>query len=529
MESWEGLAPPLPLEPGDPETLGPYRLLARLGAGGMGRVYLARSSGGRRVAVKAVRLERAAEPVFRSRFRDEVSAARTVQGGFAVPVVDADTEAGLPWVATDYVLGPSLAEAVRLFGPLPEPSLRALGSGLAVALRQVHAAGLTHRDVSPGNVLLDLSGPRLIDFGIARAAQESDPGLGSLGFMAPEQLDGAPVTPAADVFALAATVVFAATGRGPFPAESQAGMVHRLLHGEPDLTGVPDPLRAVLAACLDRDPARRPDPAVLAGPGGAEPLLTAPEGWLPPALAAAVAERASAVLRLTEPLTTRSGTGRRARRFPAWAPPVAAAVVLLLGAGAAFAAGDPLRHRPTPPLPTTIPRENDTPPKYPPESSIHLPAGFRLAHDPAGFTVAVAQDAGRQVANQVGGVWGTFYFGLGSGDETVSILHNMLGAGSDVVGSWALALHDEKATLAKQKNYQRYALKPVKLAMGSAAEIDYTYTDTKGRALYGESLYYATPSFSFWRIWIEDAPAKKAAVAQAMTAAEAGFRLQVNR
>lgn len=196
------------LEAGEPTTIGPYRLLGRLGSGGMGRVYLGRSAGGRTVAVKVVHPHFALDEEFRARFRREVDAARRVGGAWTAPVLDADPEASVPWVATGYVAGPSLAQAVKERA-LPGHSVRVLGAGLAEALAAVHGLGLVHRDVKPSNVLLTVDGPRLIDFGIARATDgtasltSTGVSIGSPGYMAPEQILGKGVTGAADVFSSA--------------------------------------------------------------------------------------------------------------------------------------------------------------------------------------------------------------------------------------------------------------------------------------------------------------------------------------
>src|SRR5438034_576062 len=207
------------LQPGDPQLIGPYRLRGRLGAGGMGRVYLGLSPGGRAVAVKVIRADLAQDSEFRARFRREVAVARTVSGLFTAPVIDADVEAPVPWLATAYVPGPSLADAVSQHGPLPAASVLALARGLAEALSAIHAAGVVHRDLKPANVLLAEDGPRLIDFGISRAIEASvltHTGLvvGSPGFMSPEQAEGREVGPPSDVFSLGAVLAFAATGQG---------------------------------------------------------------------------------------------------------------------------------------------------------------------------------------------------------------------------------------------------------------------------------------------------------------------------
>lgn len=213
----------------DPRWIGAYRLLGRLGVGGMGRVYLARSERGRTVAVKLVRPDLAEREEFRSRFRREVRAARRVGGRWTAPVLDADTEAAVPWVATGYVPGPSLRQVVaKEYGPLPERSVRVLAAGLAHALSDIHAAGLVHRDLKPSNVMITIDGPRVIDFGIARALETvTDASLtstgamvGSPGFMSPEQVRGDRVTPACDIFCLGSVLAYAATGLQPFGASA---------------------------------------------------------------------------------------------------------------------------------------------------------------------------------------------------------------------------------------------------------------------------------------------------------------------
>ncbi|OIV38036.1 hypothetical protein BIV57_07935 [Mangrovactinospora gilvigrisea] len=286
--------------------MGSYRTLRLLGEGGMGRVYLARSPGGRTVAVKVIRPELAGDGDFRARFAREVETAWTVSGTYTAPVVDADVEAAVPWLATAYVLGPSLEDAIAAHGPLPEESLRALGSGLAEALTEIHAAGLIHRDLKPSNVLLDVAGPRVIDFGIARAVDGDGytrTGLvvGSPGFMSPEQAQGERVGVASDVFSLGAVLVYAATGNGPFRGPSSAAQLYKVVHEDPDLGGVPASLLPVIRACLAKDPAKRPAPSQLAGPDGAAALLSESGGWLPAPVASAIVAHAAGVMRLDAP------------------------------------------------------------------------------------------------------------------------------------------------------------------------------------------------------------------------------------
>lgn len=260
-----------PLGVDEPTVVGPYRLLGRLGSGGMGRVYLGRSAGGRTVAVKIVHPHFALDEEFRARFRREVEAARRVGGAWTAPVLDADPEASVPWVATGYAAGPSLAAAVAdAGGPLPAHSVRVLGAGLAEALTAVHALGLVHRDVKPSNVLLTLDGPLLIDFGIARATDgtasltSTGVSVGSPGYMSPEQILGKAVTGAADVFSLGAVLVYAATGESPFPGDSSAALLYKVVHEEPRLGSLEGELRELVAACLAKDPAGRPTPGEVA-------------------------------------------------------------------------------------------------------------------------------------------------------------------------------------------------------------------------------------------------------------------------
>ncbi|MFH9588046.1 protein kinase [Streptomyces luteogriseus] len=294
-----------PLDVDEPTVVGPYRLLGRLGSGGMGRVYLGRSPGGRTVAVKIVHPHFALDEEFRARFRREVDAARRVGGAWTASVLDADPGARVPWVATAYAAGPSLSAAVADGGPLPAPTVRALGAGLAEALAAVHELGLVHRDVKPSNVLLTLDGPLLIDFGIARATDgtasltSTGVSIGSPGYMSPEQILGKAVTGAADVFSLGAVLAYAATGRPPFPGDSSAALLYKVVHEEPEL-GLPDgELRDLTAECLAKDPAARPTPAQLArrlAPEGAARLVAG--GWLPGTLVEQVSRSAVRLLNL---------------------------------------------------------------------------------------------------------------------------------------------------------------------------------------------------------------------------------------
>ncbi|MFI8518873.1 serine/threonine-protein kinase [Streptomyces sp. NPDC085481] len=300
-----------PLATGDPRLIGPYRLLGRLGSGGMGRVFLARSEGGRTVAVKVVHEEHAQDPQFRARFRREIEAVRKVGEHYTAPVLDADPEAERPWVATGFVPGPSLEQVVRDHGPLPAESILALALGLLRALQGIHGAGILHRDLKPSNVMLTVEGPRVIDFGIARALEPSVESLltstgmvvGSPGFMAPEQVRGESLGPAADVFALGCVLMYAATGRLPFGhgASNQHAIMFQIVEAEPELDRVEsEPLRAFIARCLTKDPEQRPGiEALLADPAlpGEETGRGALGGaWLPAELVARLARQAARLL-----------------------------------------------------------------------------------------------------------------------------------------------------------------------------------------------------------------------------------------
>ncbi|WP_326598488.1 serine/threonine-protein kinase [Streptomyces sp. NBC_01803] len=297
-----------PLQAGDPRAIGAYRIVRRLGQGGMGRVYLGRSAGGRTVAVKVVHPHYATDARFRARFAREVAAARLVGGAWTAPVLDADPDAEIPWVATGYVAGPDLHRAVDAHGALPRHTVLALAAGLAEALAAVHERGLVHRDVKPSNVLLALEGPRLIDFGIARAtdatAQLTATGatVGSPGYMSPEQVMGRQVGPETDVFAFGAVLAFAAGGRPPFTGESAPHLLYQVVHEEPSLDAVPQDLRGLVAACLAKDPAARPAlkevAAACAGEGGAAGLVG--PGWLPQPVVEDVSRRAVGLLDLEE-------------------------------------------------------------------------------------------------------------------------------------------------------------------------------------------------------------------------------------
>ncbi|MFE5141399.1 bifunctional serine/threonine-protein kinase/ABC transporter substrate-binding protein [Streptomyces fagopyri] len=333
------------LLPTDPSHLGGSRLLGRLGAGGMGVVYLARTEAGDLAAVKVIQPEYADETEFRARFRREATSARQVDSPWVVRVLGADTAAAAPWLATAFVPGPSLAEAVEARGPLPDRAVRVLGKVLARALSAVHEAGLVHRDVKPGNILLALDGPRLIDFGIARptATDETeltsrDMVVGTPGYLAPEQARARPVGAASDVFSLGCVLAYAATGRAPFGTGAADALLYRTVHDTPDLDGVADAeLRALLGRCLDKDPGQRPTAAQV----DTELVEDAPAGtvdWLPDPVIRMIAERSAEMLALPgiDPTVLSETSGPRTpgrRRILALG---GGAALLLAGGGAAL-------------------------------------------------------------------------------------------------------------------------------------------------------------------------------------------------
>ncbi|MFF3493324.1 serine/threonine-protein kinase [Streptomyces sp. NPDC002795] len=363
-----------PLTAHDPARIGSYLLLGRLGAGGMGRVYLARSEGGRTVAVKVVHEEHVADARFRARFRREIEAARRVGERYTAPVLDADPDADRPWVATGYVPGLSLEQAVRRYGPLPAASVHALADGLLHALRDIHAAGIVHRDLKPSNVMLAVAGPRVIDFGIARALETSVESLltstgvtvGSPGFMSPEQIKGQEIGPGSDVFSLGCVLAYAATGQLAFGqgATNQHAVNYHAVESEPGLGRVRDrPLRELIARCLTKDVGARPAVAGLLDAPDRTTPKAAEGAWLPPQLVAALAQRAAMLLdveavplreeptdRATydlkpraaapEPAPAPSPTAeperRRKRRWPVIVPVVA---VVVVGGGTALVLG----------------------------------------------------------------------------------------------------------------------------------------------------------------------------------------------
>jgi DNA-binding beta-propeller fold protein YncE len=344
------------LRPGDPVNVGGYQLIGRLGAGGMGQVFLGISPGGRKVAVKLLRPDHVGAGQFRERFAREIQAARRVGGFHTAQVVDADAKADPPWMVTAYIQGPSLQDAVGSRGPFGGAELRALGAGLAEGLAAIHACGLVHRDLKPNNVILAEDGPRIIDFGIARtvdAGTMTTAGavVGTYAYMSPEQVRGDPAGPASDVFSLGSTLVFAASGRLPFGREPMVTVMYRIAKEPPDLTGVPEgPFRRLIAACLDKEPANRPDLAVVLARlnqpdlGAAAPPFRPPPGPAsPPSPPSPPPDRRVPLPSDRWETQTRpgrpdgwppsdvaAGTGRKKNRRATWKPWAAAAAVVVL-------------------------------------------------------------------------------------------------------------------------------------------------------------------------------------------------------
>ncbi len=309
------------LRAGDPRQVGPYQLLGRLGCGGMGSVFLGRPDAGDLVAVKVIRADLATDPGFRARFDQEVAAAGRVSGQFTAALADADTTGPVPWLATSYVPGPSLADLVRMHGALPLSSVLVLGAGLAGALAAIHAADLVHRDLKPSNVLVAADGPRVIDFGISRAAGATSLTLagmvmGSPGFMSPEQAAGGTVGPASDVFSLGTLLAFAATGQGPFGAGSMAALLYRVVYGQPSTDGLPGRLRPLVERCLAKDPGERPSPAELQAGLGAASLAA---DWLPAPVAQTLSRFAAPEAALAQAMRAEAALAEAAQAHAAQA------------------------------------------------------------------------------------------------------------------------------------------------------------------------------------------------------------------
>ncbi|KPI22100.1 serine/threonine protein kinase [Actinobacteria bacterium OK074] len=330
----------------DPRRIGPFEVLGRLGAGGMGLVYLARSASGRRVAIKTVRTELAEDQLFRVRFTREVEAARSVSGFYTAAVVDADPRAPVPWLATAYVPAPSLEEIVNDCGPLPAQAVRWLAAGVAEALQSIHGAGLVHRDLKPSNVLVVEDGPRVIDFGIASGVSNTrltmtNVAVGTPAYMSPEQAkDSRSVTGASDVFSLGSMLVFAATGHPPFHGANPVETVFMLLREGPDLTGLPDELRPLIESCMQMEQTARPNPADLQAQlaphlfGAGQDDSGTASAWLPEKAVGLIEARRGGRPAIKQPLGGgRSGGGRPAA--PVVPPPPSYDPVPMPGQGRA--------------------------------------------------------------------------------------------------------------------------------------------------------------------------------------------------
>lgn len=386
-----------PLAGDDPATIAGYRLAAKLGAGGMGKVYLSYTPGGRPVAIKVIRPEFGEDPEFRRRFAQEVKSAQRVQGLFTAPVIDADTDGAQPWLATAYVPGPSLADAVVAHGALPVEAVLLLIAGMAEALHVIHGAGIVHRDLKPSNVLLAADGPRVIDFGIAYAADAtsltgSGVTIGTPSFMAPEQAAGLRVTAATDIFALGQVAAYAATGSPAFGEGTSHGVLYRIVHEEPDLTGVPERLMELVSRCLAKDVEARPSVAeviALCQTANAETVLRRPEDWLPSPVAADITVRAAAPAPVQTPPP------------PAAAPTVAASTV------APPTVAPSVGYSPTTPAAPSTPPPGYGPPVTPPPGHApspvqeqteppaqpHQPGPASQTHTPASFPATSPEQA----------------------------------------------------------------------------------------------------------------------------------------
>ncbi|RPK57350.1 Serine/threonine-protein kinase AfsK [Streptomyces sp. ADI96-15] len=384
----------------DPRRIGPFEVLSRLGAGGMGLVYLARSASGRRVAIKTVRTELAEDQLFRVRFTREVEAARAVSGFYTAAVVDADPRAPVPWLATAYVPAPSLEEIVNECGPLPAPAVRWLAAGIAEALQSIHGAGLVHRDLKPSNVLVVEDGPRVIDFGIASGVSNTrltmtNVAVGTPAYMSPEQAkDSRSVTGASDVFSLGSTLVFAATGHAPYHGANPVETVFMLLREGPDLEGLPEELRPLIESCMQMEAPLRPSPADLQAQlaphlfgSGSDDSGTA-SAWLPESAVALIEERRGGRVAVS--------AGNRGR--PAVPPPSP-------------------RRPPVPPPPAHTPDEQSPEPVWPgdgtPDGGPVRLAGLPVPIGP-GPRVADSKAAARRAAPPGGGLAASWSRGAGA-------------------------------------------------------------------------------------------------------------------
>jgi serine/threonine protein kinase len=388
-----------PLGADDPRQIGGFRLQARLGAGGMGRVYLGYSPGGRPVAVKVVHPDLARDPEFMQRFRREVAAAQAVGDAYTAAVLGAGPDDSPPWLATTFVPGPPLSDLVNRAGPLPEEAAWRLAGGLAEALQAIHAQGLVHRDLKPGNILIAADGPRVIDFGISRTTSgtvitATRTTIGTPAYMSPEQAEGRAVGPSSDIFSLGSVLAFSVTGASPFGSGETFAIAYRVVHGEPDLTAVPASLRPVIGACLEKDPAERPalgelmhavatgsaaypdvtpgkfwpdkvssllesstftptlPPLTLVPPPATVTHASPPAQYAPPALDATPAPHTP-----PRPYTPPAPDRPAARRRPRWLLPVALGIAVVIAAGIALA----LSLSPSPKPPSFLNTPSGTP------------------------------------------------------------------------------------------------------------------------------------------------------------------------
>ncbi|MEV7522659.1 serine/threonine-protein kinase [Streptomyces sp. NPDC091371] len=475
-----------PLHADDPRSVAGYRLAARLGAGGMGRVYLSHTPGGRPVAIKVVRPELAEDPDFRRRFRREVEAARRVRGAYTAELIDAESDGTPPWLATLYVPGPSLSEAVARRGPLPVPAVLWLVAGVAEALQVIHDAGVVHRDLKPANVLLAADGPRVIDFGISLAsgtteATATGSTIGTPQYMAPEQAEAGEVTTATDVFALGQTAAFAALGEPLYGTGPSVSVLFRIVHSEPDLSRLPEPLRPLIARCLAADPKERATPAEIVawcrrhlpgdadgGPAvwrevtGPEPVVPAPVPeptsvhtfplvWRPPqspeqrrprargrriALITAAAVTAAALLVTGVVRAAKSGAeprGGNASKSTQRTPSASASTSVSASAGSAAGGSVPQPSAPA----------SSTPPPAKPPAPVPLPyPGLRLEEDNS-----IGMNGPVERATRTGDVrltCETYSCDLESGSSVITMLNGKPGATLDTCRS-ALTRADKKS------------------------------------------------------------------------------------
>ncbi|MFE7840678.1 serine/threonine-protein kinase [Streptomyces sp. NPDC057474] len=431
-----------PLEAGDPTTVASYRLSARLGSGGMGTVYLSYTPGGHPIALKTIRPELSEDPEFRRRFKQEVQAAQRVQGLYTAPVLDHDTEGTQPWLATAYVPGPSLHAAVAEHGALPLNSVLLLLAGVAEALSVIHGAGIVHRDLKPSNVLLAADGPRVIDFGIARAADATaltgtGVSIGTPAFMSPEQAAGKPVTPASDVFALGQVAVFAARGSGAYGDGPSHAVLYRIVHEEPDLSGLADELRFI-ERCLAKDPADRPSPAevvALCQEASATPLVQS-GSWLPEAIGADITRRVSASADLLAERNQAAAAATSATLPPPPTAPVTQVSSPSVDHGAQTMHAAPTMHS----GPVTPPPAGPPSTPYHPQSGPHtVPTGHQAPYpQPGGWQQPYPQGHPRPLPlppprNNVGkwiGIGVAAVFGLGLLGSCASIVQSITDSSS---------------------------------------------------------------------------------------------------